>query len=491
MCRQPLSPPLSSPSAKLMIMALEKYGGFKMFDVDDFVKMFDDIMVNCCKDDFKKWNQSNGNSCTKACADAGKARVETVPGKDYILLPLGTQDPLLSSSLKDYPDAGFKPSGEEEKKDAKDPGKDSEIPSIEEPRINQENDASVNSTNNINIVSPNVNAAIIENNVVDENIVYGCADDPNIPELEDIVNSDNDEDVGTKADMNNLDAFMPVSHTLTTRIHKDHPVDQIIEDLNSAPQTRIMSKNLKEHGLFSSVQQRTNHKDFQNCLFSCFLSQEEPKKLPNGKRAIGTKWVFRNKKDEIGFDDTTESVTPVIHHPHTNGYIIQLRTTLSTQFFGFPRTALSDSASSRSSSNHSLPASPLGTRSSHRLCPLVPSVHHSSTISERPSHDSSSVSHSRKRSRLPVAYVPLYSPNIEALSYVRADLLPSPKRIRSPETATDLEVCSEDRFEPYAPREVGLGVDFEDESSKSSRSRGADLVMDVDVVRSEDDGIDD
>ncbi|GJV57758.1 retrovirus-related pol polyprotein from transposon TNT 1-94 [Tanacetum coccineum] len=38
-----------------------------------------------------------------------------------------------------------------------------------------------------------------------------------------------------------------------------------------------MTKNLKEHG-FSSVQQRTNHKDFQNCLFACFLSQE-PKKV--------------------------------------------------------------------------------------------------------------------------------------------------------------------------------------------------------------------
>ncbi|GJU76303.1 retrovirus-related pol polyprotein from transposon TNT 1-94, partial [Tanacetum coccineum] len=108
-------------------------------------------------------------------------------------------------------------------------------------------------------------------------------------------------------------------------------VEQIIGDLNLAPQTRRMTKNLKEHGLFSSVQQRTNHKDFQNCLFACFLSQEEPKKvvqalkdpswieamqeellqfklqevwtlveLPNGKRAIGTKWVFRNKKDKRG-----------------------------------------------------------------------------------------------------------------------------------------------------------------------------------------------
>ncbi|GKF07712.1 hypothetical protein Tco_0041936, partial [Tanacetum coccineum] len=60
-----------------------------------------------------------------------------------------------------------------------------------------------------------------------------------------------------------------------------------------------------------------------------------------------------------------------------------------------PTDALSDSASSRSSSYHSLPASPSGTRSSHRLCSLVQSVHRSSAISERPSHDSSSVSHSR------------------------------------------------------------------------------------------------
>ncbi|GKB65162.1 hypothetical protein Tco_0921348 [Tanacetum coccineum] len=137
--------------------------------------------------------------------------------------------------------------------------------------------------------------------------------------------------------------------------------------------------------------------------------------------------------------------------------------------------ALSDSASSRSSSDHSLPTPSSGMRPSHHLCSLVPSVHRSSAISERPSHDSSSASLSRKRSRSPVASVPLSSPTLGALSYARADLLPSPKRIRSPETATDLEGCSEDSFEPYVPREAGLGVDFEDESSEPSRSRGTDL----------------
>ncbi|GJU61738.1 putative reverse transcriptase domain-containing protein [Tanacetum coccineum] len=78
-----------------------------------------------------------------------------------------------------------------------------------------------------------------------------------------------------------------------------------------------------------------------------------------------------------------------------------------------------------------------------------------------PSHDSSSASPSRKRSRSPVTSVPLSSPTLGALSYARADLLPLPKRIRSPKTAMDLKGCSEDSFEPY---------------------------MDVDVVRS--DGID-
>ncbi|GJV57422.1 putative ribonuclease H-like domain-containing protein [Tanacetum coccineum] len=93
----------------------------------------------------------------------------------------------------------------------------------------------------------------------------------------------------------------------------------------------MSQQNLEEYGLVSYInkKRRTNHKDYQNCLFACFLSQKEPKKviqaledpswveaiqeellqfkiqkvwtlvdLPNGKRAIRTKWVF--KKEERG-----------------------------------------------------------------------------------------------------------------------------------------------------------------------------------------------
>ncbi|GJV68705.1 putative ribonuclease H-like domain-containing protein [Tanacetum coccineum] len=278
-------------------------GSGQLFDIDALTKSinYKPIVVG---------NQSNGNAGTKACDGAGKARMKTVPGKDYILLPLWPADLPLSQNSKSSPDARFKPSGDNEKKVTEEPGKEGGDPSNKNDIVNSTNNINTasdgNSTNNVNTVSSTVNTAGIEVNAVSSNTSIELPNDPNMPELEDIVYSEDYEDVGAEADMNNLNTFMPISPIPTTRIHKDHPVEQIIGDLNSTPQTRKMIKNLEEHGLFSSVQQRTNHKDFQNCLFACILSQEEPKKvwtlmdLPNGKMPIGTKWVYKNKKDERG-----------------------------------------------------------------------------------------------------------------------------------------------------------------------------------------------
>ncbi|GJS34688.1 putative reverse transcriptase domain-containing protein [Tanacetum coccineum] len=102
-----------------------------------------------------------------------------------------------------------------------------------------------------------------------------------------------------------------------------------------------------------------------------------------------------------------------------------------------------------------------------------------------PDLPSTSAVPSRKRRRSPMIYVPALPLVSGALSPVRTDLIPSPKRIRSHETATDLEGCSDDSFEPYVPRKVGLGVDFKDESSEQSRSKGTDIEVDDDVERSD------
>nr|GEX59537.1 ribonuclease H-like domain-containing protein [Tanacetum cinerariifolium] len=71
-------------------------------------------------------------------------------------------------------------------------------------------------------------------------------DDLNMPELEDITYSDDEEDVGAEADFTNLETTITVNPILITRVHKDHPVTQIIGDLSSATQTRSMTRVAKD-----------------------------------------------------------------------------------------------------------------------------------------------------------------------------------------------------------------------------------------------------
>ncbi|GKE39039.1 putative ribonuclease H-like domain-containing protein, partial [Tanacetum coccineum] len=196
---------------------------------------------------------------TKASDNAGQARKETEPVKNYILLPLWTADPPFSHDPKSSHDDESKPSSDDGKKVDEDSRKDSE-------GIDQEKEDNVNNTNNVNAASTN------EVNAVGGKTSIELPLDPNMPELEDYSIFEDDEDVGAEADMNNLDTTIQVSPIPTTRIHKDHPLDQVIEDLQSATQTRNMSKNFEAHGFISTVQQRTNHKVLQNCLFACFLS---------------------------------------------------------------------------------------------------------------------------------------------------------------------------------------------------------------------------
>nr|GEV09775.1 hypothetical protein [Tanacetum cinerariifolium] len=159
--------------------------------------------------------QSNGFVGTKASDNAGQARKETEPIKNYIFLSLWTTDPPCFQDLKSSHDDGSKPSSDNGKKVNEGPRKENEC-------NDQEKEDNVNSTNNVNIVSSNVNTTG--------------------------TNGVNDANDGVVADMNNLDTTIQVSPILTTRINKDHPLDQVIGDFQSATQTRKNSKNLEEHG---------------------------------------------------------------------------------------------------------------------------------------------------------------------------------------------------------------------------------------------------
>nr|GEV76791.1 retrovirus-related Pol polyprotein from transposon TNT 1-94 [Tanacetum cinerariifolium] len=223
-------------------------------------------------------NQSNANAGTKACDDVGKARMEIVD-----------KETRQEYECKD-----------QEKQD----------------NVNITNIVNAASINGVNVVGININNELPFN--------------PEMYALEDISTfnfSSDHEDDDDEANMNNMNTTIQVSPTLTIRIHKDHPLDQVIGDLHSTTQTKNMSKNLVKHGFVTTIHHRTNHKDLQNCLFACFLSQEEPKEvihalkdpswieamqeellqfklqevwtlvdLPYKKRATGTKWSFGTRR---------------------------------------------------------------------------------------------------------------------------------------------------------------------------------------------------
>ncbi|GJZ27655.1 putative ribonuclease H-like domain-containing protein [Tanacetum coccineum] len=201
--------------------------------------------------------QSNDFAGTKASDNAGQARKETEPVKDYILLPLWTADPPYSQDPKSFHNDGSKPSSDDGRKVDEDPRKDSEYK-------DQEKEDNVNSTNNVN-TADNVNTVSSTVNVVGTNKVNDVGGktsielpcDPNMPALEDDSIFDflrDDEDDGAVADMNNLDKTIQVSPNSTIRIHKDRPLNQVIGDLQSTTQTGKMLKNLEEHGFVRRTQ---------------------------------------------------------------------------------------------------------------------------------------------------------------------------------------------------------------------------------------------
>ncbi|GJS31537.1 putative ribonuclease H-like domain-containing protein [Tanacetum coccineum] len=202
--------------------------------------------------------------------------------------------------------------------------------------------AKASSTNIVNTVSTPVSTASPYDGLSLSDPTNPEQDDSEIPALEDIYQNPTDgiftnssyDDEGAVADFTNLETVVNVSPIPTSRINSFHPSALILGDPNSAVQTRSkVNKSSGAHAFVSYVQKqrRNNHKDFQHCLFACFLSQNEPKKisealedeswvdamqeellqfkiqkvwilvdLPYGKKAIGTKWVYRNKKDERG-----------------------------------------------------------------------------------------------------------------------------------------------------------------------------------------------
>nr|GEY47019.1 hypothetical protein [Tanacetum cinerariifolium] len=185
--------------------------------------------------------------------------------QDYILMPLWKDGSLFDSSSKNATNDEPQSSCD---KDGKGVNKDSGIDT---------HDKSANSIN-INTVGPSINTASTNFDtgslhINTDSLTVSTASPEATPAdfLGDI----------PEGDMSNINTTYQVPFTTNTRIHKDHSLDLVIGDVHSGRATPVQTIK----GL-----------DFGGFAYRVWILVD----LPTGKKAIGTKWVFRNKKDERG-----------------------------------------------------------------------------------------------------------------------------------------------------------------------------------------------
>ncbi|GJZ57786.1 putative ribonuclease H-like domain-containing protein [Tanacetum coccineum] len=220
--------------------------------------------------------------------------------QDCIVMPIWKDASYFDSPSKDV-DIGEPKSAADDQKQVED-GLDNE----NDEKDKSDDDSSPKEVNavgqHVNTASPNVNTGSFKLNIVDPS-----------------VNTANSYDQDSLKDM----FIIGVSHTLeathveffisttpNTRIHKDHPIENVIGDVKSSVQTRRMTKPTSEQGFLGAIELASIAKSLSNLSWVEAMQEELLQfklqqvwilvDLPIGKRAIGTKWVFRNKKDERG-----------------------------------------------------------------------------------------------------------------------------------------------------------------------------------------------
>nr|GEW27855.1 hypothetical protein [Tanacetum cinerariifolium] len=207
-------------------------------------------------------NQPNPSAGIQGNFDAFKVMKEAISAQQYVLPPLwstGSQNPHNTdddaafdakdneNEVRVSPSSSDKPKKHDDK--AKKKLKERAMVNAASAPVTAVRPNPTNSTNSFNYASPSDIVVSLTFEIDGKSLFMDLSqyfDDSDMPELEDIIYSDDEEDVGAEVDFSNLATSITVSPIPTTRVHKDHPVTQIIGDLSTAPQTRSMARMVKE-----------------------------------------------------------------------------------------------------------------------------------------------------------------------------------------------------------------------------------------------------
>ncbi|GKF17810.1 hypothetical protein Tco_0062728, partial [Tanacetum coccineum] len=211
----------------------------------------------------------NGSACTQGELNAGTSTQKEEISQDCIVMPTWKDASYFDSPSKDV--------GNGEPKSATDDQKQ-----VEDGPHNESDEKD----------NPEVNTGHFKHNVVDSSVSTVSSNDQDSPKdmfklgdshtLETTHVEFFSDEGEPEVDLGNITNSYTIPTTPNIRIHKDHPITNVIGDVKSSIQTKRMTKS-------TSVYEQKTHDTLNTCLYACFLSQIEPTSI--AKALSDSSWV--------------------------------------------------------------------------------------------------------------------------------------------------------------------------------------------------------
>ncbi|GJV30217.1 putative ribonuclease H-like domain-containing protein [Tanacetum coccineum] len=228
--------------------------------------------------------------------------------QDSIVMPIWKDTSYFDSPTKDV-DNGEPKTADDAQKHVED--------GLNNENAEQERFTDDSSTKDVNVVeqqvntaSPDVNTRSLKLNVVGPSVSTASTNEEDITEEE------------PEVDLGNITNSYIVPTTPNTRIHKDHPIDNVIGEIEPTSITKALSD--------SSWVEAMQEELLQFKLQQVWILVD----LPHGKKAIGTKWVFRNKKDERAIVIRNKARLVAQGHRQEEGFMVYQMDVKSAFLYG-------------------------------------------------------------------------------------------------------------------------------------------------------------
>ncbi|GJU32453.1 putative ribonuclease H-like domain-containing protein [Tanacetum coccineum] len=279
---------------------IEGNGPKWFFNIDSLIQSMNYVLVAA-------GTITNESASTQGDLNAGTSTGKEGTNQDYIVMPIWKDASYFDSLSKDVGNDEPKSAADDIRQVEDGPHNESDDIDKSEDNISPKEDNAV--AQHINNVSPEVNTCYFEFNTIDPLVNTASSYDPH--SLKDMFKvgashtleathveffSDEDE---PEVKLGNIPNSYTVPTTLNTRIHKDHPIKNVISDVKSTVQTRRMSRSTYAQGFLSDVYEEKMHDTLNTCLYACFLSQNEPTSI--AKALSDSSWVEAMQEELLQF----------------------------------------------------------------------------------------------------------------------------------------------------------------------------------------------